>query len=77
MYFQKTKTIVRNKEKNIAIHKSASSKQKQTTALHQDWRWAFKFWSAGLMVSWCHACLLEINSFNASLAKSVLEFLLK
>ena len=28
VYFQKTKTIVRNKEKNIAIYKSVSSKQK-------------------------------------------------
>ena len=59
VYFQKTKTIVRNKEKNIAIYKSVSSKQKQTTALQQSWRWAFKFWGAGHMshVNWALYCL--------------------
>ena len=61
--FSEDKTIDRNKEKNIAIYKSASSKQKQTSALHQGWRWAFNFWGAGLMShdNWALYCLETVK----------------
>ena len=57
--FRKQKRLSETKIKHGHLQKREFKTKTVATALQQSWRWAFKFWGAGLMshVNWALYCL--------------------